>query len=187
MIDRRRDDRAVLAAARSGDPDTWEALYRAVYPRLFAFARRRLASDDQADDAVSETMMRAMDKIDGYRPGAAGLDGWLFGIARIVVLETYRAASRSTATDPHHLADLHRSPVPGPEASVVRDEERSTLVRAFDRLSPADRDLLEQKVVAGLDAAQIAALTDRKPGAVRTAQSRALARLRLEYDALGMA
>ena len=38
--------------------------------------------------------------------------------------------------------------------------------------------------MAGLDATQIAALTRRKPGAVRTAQSRALARLRAEYEGL---
>ena len=71
--------RAVLDAARAGDPDTWEALYRGAYPRLFAFARR-LATEEQAEDAVSETMVRAMGKITDYRPGPAGLDGWLFGI-----------------------------------------------------------------------------------------------------------
>ena len=82
-----RDTRAVLDAARAGDPDTWEAMYRGVYPRLFAFARRRLATEEQAEDAVSETMVRAMSKVTDYRPGPAGLDGWLFGIARNVVLE----------------------------------------------------------------------------------------------------
>ena len=176
--------RAVLDAARAGDPDTWEALYRGAYPRLFAFARRRLATEEQAEDAVSETMVRAMGKITDYRPGPAGLDGWLFGIARNVVLEAYRSGARTTATDPHTLGDLQSAAVAGPETAVLAREERSTLVRAFARLSRDDQDLLEQKVVAGLDATQIAALTRRKPGAVRTAQSRALARLRAEYEGL---
>ena len=183
-MNRRRDDRAALDAARSGDPDTWEAWYRAVYPRLFAFARRRLATEEQAEDVVSETMVRAMDRIGTYRPGPAGIDGWLFGIARNVVQEAYRSGARTTAADPHVIAHLRPVSVPGPEAAVVAEEERATLVRAFGRLSADDQDLLEQKVVAGLDATQIGALTDRKPGAVRTAQSRALARLRLEFEGL---
>ena len=178
-----RNTRAVLDAARAGDPDTWEALYRGAYPPLYAFARR-LATEAQAEDAVSETMVRAMGKITAYRPGPAGLDGWLFGIARNVVLEAYRSGARTTATDPHTLGDLQPATVAGPETAVLAQEERSTLVRAFGRLSRDDQDLLEQKVVAGLDATQIAALTRRKPGAVRTAQSRALARLRAEYEGL---
>ena len=179
-----RHTRAVLDAARAGDPDAWEALYRGVYPRLFAFARRRLATEEQAEDAVSETMVRAMVRITDYRPGPAGLDGWLFGIVRNVVLEAYRAGARTTATDPQTLGDLARATVHGPETAVLADEERATLVRAFARLSTDDQDLLEQKVVAGLDATQIAALSNRRPGAVRTAQSRALARLRVEYEGL---
>jgi RNA polymerase sigma-70 factor (ECF subfamily) len=42
----------------------------------------------------------------------------------------------------------------------------------------ADRELLELRVMAGLSSEQTAAVLGRTPGAVRTAQSRALARLR---------
>jgi RNA polymerase sigma-70 factor, ECF subfamily len=175
---------ADLDRARAGDADTWETLYRRVYPRLFAYARRRLATEEQAEEAVSETMVRAMDRIGSYRAGRAGLDGWLFGIARLVVLETYRSRARATAADPQRIADLSRDTAPDPESLVLAGEERRVLVAAFARLSQDDQDLLEQRVVAGLDAAQVAALSNRRPGAVRTAQSRALARLRIEFEGL---
>lgn len=169
--------------ARAGDPDTWELIYRRVHPRLFAYARRRLATEEQAEEAVSETMVRAMGKIEAYVDSPARIDGWLFGIARNVILETYRASNRHASIDPGRLneaPDLAADPM----SVVIAREEYDVLAQAFARLSPQDREVLEMRVVVGLDAAQVAALTGRRPGAVRTAQSRALQRLRLEFEGL---
>ncbi|HCB04871.1 MAG TPA: hypothetical protein DEQ43_11610 [Nocardioides bacterium] len=171
--------------ARRGDPDAWELLYRRAYPRLIAFARRRLMAEEQAEEAVSETMARAMDAIGRYRPGSSGIEGWLFGIARNVVLESYRSSGRHRATDPTSLTAIAATPAQGsPEHAVLVTEERRMLVTAFERLSAADRELLELRVLAGLDAQQVGALTGRRAGAVRTAQSRALARLRTNFEGL---
>lgn len=184
MSSGRAHQRRLAERARSGDADAWEEVYRGVYPRLYAYARGRLATEEQAEEAVSETMTRAIGRIERYAPGAAGLDGWLFGIARNVVLESYRTSGRATPADPAAMAQLHHDESPDPVTGVLAAEERSRLVDAFARLSPADREVLELRVVAGLDAEQVAALTDRKAGAVRTAQSRALARLRTEFEGL---
>jgi len=175
------DETHVVDSARAGDPDAWELLYRRAYPRLIAYARRRLATSEQAEEAVSETMARAMDRIGDYRPGPAGIQPWLFGIARNVVLEVYRAGGRHRLADPRTDLDA----VDGnPEASVLRSEEHRLLADAFCRLSASDQDVLELRVIAGLGAEQVAEITGRRPGAVRTAQSRALTRLRIEFEGL---
>ena len=175
------DERHVVDGARAGDPDAWELLYRRAYPRLIAYARRRLASSEQAEEAVSETMARAMDRIGDYRPGPAGIQPWLFGIARNVVLETYRAGGRHRQPDPGAVTDAADD---NPESLVLRSEEHRLLADAFCRLSASDQDVLELRVIAGLGAEQVAELTGRGAGAVRTAQSRALARLRTEFEGL---
>lgn len=186
--------RRTVESARTGDPDAWEALYRRAYPRLFAYARRRLATDEQAEDAVSEVMTRAMRAITRFTWTAAGIDGWLFGIARNVLLETYRAGARVTSTDPWALR-LHDDegarvasgaggPSVDPAEQVVSAEEHRLVRLAFDRLTDADQELLELRVVAGLGAEAVGVLTGRRAGAVRTAQSRALRRLRGEYEEL---
>lgn len=82
--------RNLVSRAAVGDPDAWEALYRRAYPRLFAYTRRRLRSDHETDDAVSETMLRALNRIATFTWKGAGFDAWLYGIARNVVLETQR-------------------------------------------------------------------------------------------------
>lgn len=125
-----------------------------------------------------------MSKIAGYQPGAVGIDGWFFGIARNVVLETYRAGARQTPADPAFLNETNTDHAPDPALVILEEEERRQMATAFSRLSTSDQDVLELRVIAGLDAEQVAAMTDRRTGAVRTAQSRALQRLRTEFEGL---
>jgi RNA polymerase sigma-70 factor (ECF subfamily) len=165
------------------DPDAWEALYRGMYTRLFAYARRRLGDDHSANDAVSETMARALDRIDGFRPQGAGLPGWLYGILRNVLRESYRAGARTTLPG---LGDNEHDGVVGHELDplryVLRDERANDVRAAFSRLSAADREVLELRVVGGLNADDVALALGKRAGAVRMAQSRALARLRDELQ-----
>ncbi|MXG90224.1 RNA polymerase sigma factor [Nocardioides flavescens] len=184
MDDDPADERRLVDRARAGDPDAWELVYRRAYPRLIAYARHRLATHEQAEEAVSETMLRAIGSIARYERTDAGLQGWLFGIARNVVLETYRAGARQRTTDPAVLVTETAPAHTEPEAVAVQGEQSRLLARAFHRLSEADRDLLELRVLGGLGAEQVGALTGRRAGAVRMAQSRALARLRTEYEGL---
>ena len=175
------EDAGVLVdRARDGDESAWEELYRRVYPRLLAYAARRL-DPDRARDAVSETMARAVAKIEGFRPveGTGGFEAWLFGICRHVVLDTQRAAGRCGYERPPdgvvHVDFTER---------LVSAEEADAVRLAFARLSEDDRELLELRVVGGLSAEEVAAVLGRRPGAVRMAQSRALARLRRHLEAV---
>jgi len=164
--------------ARRADRDPWEALYRHAYPRLLAYAMRRLDAE-VARDAVSETMARAVANIGRYRPvpGTGGFEGWLFGICRHVVLDAQRAAGRRGYAPPPETVS-HVDPAEG----LVSAEEAGAVRRAFALLSDDDRELLELRVVAGLSADEAAAVLGRRPGAVRMAQSRALNRLRHHLD-----
>ena len=166
--------RGAVERARNADAEAWEWLYRRSRPRLYAFARRRLPSA-AADDAVSETMMRAIERIDRFTWQGAGFEAWLFAILRNVVLEHLRHSRRDAdGTDPGAGA----ADDPDPADSVVAAAEHQVMRRAFARLSPTDREILELRVVAELSAEEAGEVLSRRAGAVRMAQSRALARLR---------
>lgn len=160
--------------AKGGDLDSWEWLYRRAYPRVFAYARRRVGSDAQADDVVSETMTRAIEKMAGFRWSGAGFDGWIFGICRNIVLETYRAEARATVADLGPLLIEERDP----SHDISDQSDREDLLAAFGRLGPDERELLELRVVAELSSESVGAILGKSPAAVRMAQTRALSRLR---------
>lgn len=174
--------RFLVARAARSDADAWEHLYRRSYARLFAYARRRLSSDVAADDAVSETMLRALDKIGSFTWQGAGVDAWLYGILRNVVHETYRRDQRTQTM--WSMPDQADPADGGPANALIERDGRAEIRAAFDLLSDDDRELLELRVVAKLSAQGVAAVTGSTAGAVRMAQSRALGRLRTHYEAV---
>jgi RNA polymerase sigma-70 factor, ECF subfamily len=174
------DLRMLVIDAQAHSPDAWEELYRRCRPKLLTYARRRLPSIQAAEDAVSEAFARAIARIDDFTWTAAGFEAWMYGITRNVVHEAHRNVTRDrrletkqagTAGNPPSVADAVGE-------AVESDEERTELRRAFATLSESDRELLELRVIGGLTADQVAEVLDKKPGAIRMAQSRALERLR---------
>jgi len=163
---------SLVERAGNSDPDAWEALYRRVYPALLAYASRRL-DRERAQDAVAETMARAVGAIGRFRWKGGGFDAWLFGILRHVVVDLHRERGRDLAA--RVPAEASHG---GPLDQVLGDEETDALRRAFASLDEEDREVLELRVVAGLAAEDVGEVLGKRAGAVRMAQSRALARLR---------
>jgi RNA polymerase sigma-70 factor (ECF subfamily) len=167
----------LVRRAQANDPDAWETLYRVTYAGLLSYARRRLWGRAEADDAVSETFARACNRIGDFQWTGGGFTAWLYGILRNVVMETQRRSRRT-------------SPLMAPDERVEDDsmdrlllDEEATAVRAaFATLSPDDQEILELRVVGGLTADEVAVAVGKRSGAVRMAQSRALARLRTALE-----
>lgn len=169
--------RELVWRAQNADRAAWEALYRATYPGLLAYARRRLWGRTEADDAVSETYARAYRRIGDFRWTGAGFVAWLYGILRNVVLEAQRPERRSHAFVPG-VQRVEDDCLDG----VLLDEEAAAVRAAFASLSPEDQEVLELRVIADLSAEDVAVVVGKRPGAVRMAQSRALTRLRAALD-----
>ena len=164
---------AVVQRARRGEAEAWETLYRSLYPRLLAYARRQL-DDDRAGDAVSEAMTRAVSGIGRFEWKGAGFEAWLFGILRHVIVDRHRRAGRES-----RLAFATPRPVDDEAADrLIELDDARALRAAFAQLSSEDRELLHLRVVSGLSAKETAAVLGKRAGAVRMAQARALERLR---------
>jgi RNA polymerase sigma-70 factor (ECF subfamily) len=168
------EHQAMVERARSGQADAWEALYRNVYPRLRAYALSH-ADRAQCEDLVNEALARAVAGVHRFRWEGGGFDAWLFGILRRVCSEHHRRYNRR---QPEHLvqAEIDGSE---PGDSVELEDEHAEVRRAFELLSPPERQVLELRVIAGLSVEDAARVLGKASGAVRTAQSRALANLRV--------
>jgi RNA polymerase sigma-70 factor (ECF subfamily) len=169
--------RRLAEQAAAGDHQAWEQIYRSAYPGLWAYAAHHVGRD-LADDVVSETMTRAVAGISTFRWTANGIEPWLFGIARRVAADHHRRAGRR-----RRWSRAVAAPAPALPADVAEiADDHATVRSAFNRLSADDREVLELRVIAGLSPEQTAAVLGKRPGAVRTAQSRALARLRARME-----
>jgi RNA polymerase sigma-70 factor (ECF subfamily) len=164
--------RCFVEQARGGDAEAWIALYQHAYARLRAYAGRH-GGDHIAEDLVSETMARAVAGIGRFHWEAVSFDAWLYGILRRVCADHHRRRWR-----PGRDNGPASVPSDGPGDDLLRVEEHAEVRRAFERLSQSERQLLELRVIAGLSAEDVAHVVGKRAGAVRSAQSRALAHLR---------
>jgi RNA polymerase sigma-70 factor (ECF subfamily) len=70
---------------------------QALRPQLLRFARNQLRNDAWAEDAVSETLLAALEKPQAYT-GAAQLKTWLIGILKHKVIDQIRRHRREVST-----------------------------------------------------------------------------------------
>lgn len=131
-----------------------------------------------AADAASQTFLKALTGIGGFRSGS--FKSWLYAIARNVTIDMQRAARPQV--DLAH-AELVHDNAPSPEEHALRTDESDRLWRALQHLTNEQREVLELRL-AGLTGAEIAAATRRSLPATKSIQFRALSRLRtvLEFD-----
>lgn len=167
------DDHRLALAARS-DPQQFGLLYDRYVERIYGYCYRRLQTRAGAEDATSQTFLKAFAGLGGYREDAPSFRAWLFAIAHHAVIDAWRAGRMESPMDA--TAEL-RTGGPGPEESVLASEADRELYELVHQL-PADAEHLIQLRLAGLTDREIATVLGKSHGAVRTAQHRAVQRLR---------
>ena len=178
---------ATLTDAIAGGEAAFAVLAERHRRELHVHCYRMLASFDDAEDAVQETMLRAWRSRAGF-DGSGLFRAWLYRIATNVCLDALRQSSRRPAAV-RSFADLPwLQPYPDrmldelapsddqPDAVVV---ERETIELAFlsamQILPPRQRAALIVRDVLGWPAAETASLLETSVAAVNSALQRARA------------
>jgi RNA polymerase sigma-70 factor (ECF subfamily) len=165
-------DDVVVDAARRGERRAWEAAYRVYGKGLMGFLVLRLGDVEDAAEALSETFLRGLEKVSGFRGDANAFRAWLYRIARNVATDRLRSRSRlQPVTDQAEATDPS---VPGPDEGVISSEDAAEVREAFAALPDDDREVLWLRVCAGLSAAEVGDIVGKRAGAVRMQQLRAL-------------
>jgi RNA polymerase sigma-70 factor, ECF subfamily len=168
-------DRAAVRAAQR-DRRAFDVLYRRYLDRVYAYAFYALGDHHDAEDATERTFMGALRGIGAYRESGAGFRAWLFRIAHNTVANAHRTRGRRR-TDPLPDDWDRAAPNADPAALVARAEEARRVLRAIRSLPDERRQVVLLRFVDGLASAEIGAILDRSPGAVRVLLHRSLREL----------
>src|ERR671936_2671581 len=105
-----------LAAEDLPAGDSFEALYRRTFPRVYAYVASLVRDRSAAEDVTAQAFERAYRKRRSYRPARGSMDAWLFGIARNAALDELRKRKRRAVleVDPEDTG----SPRPEEEAGI---------------------------------------------------------------------
>lgn len=171
--DARDDDAALVAAARM-QPEAFTALYDRYAPRVYSYCYLRLGSREAAEDAMSDTFLKAFSSLDQYRGGL--FVGWLMRIAQFTVADVHRGNRRRPAV-PLDVAGEITDPIDPLEDRVAADSELESLRSALRQL-PADQRAVLELQLAELSPQEIAAALGRSLNAVRLLRLRAIRAIR---------
>jgi RNA polymerase sigma-70 factor (TIGR02960 family) len=179
-----------IAAALAGDEPAFAALAERHRRELHVHCYRMLASFDDAEDAVQETLLRAWRARDTF-DGSSLVRAWLYRIATNVCLDMLRRRGRRAATGetlrdlpwiqpyPDVLLDELAPPAPSeqqPDAVAVERETISLVfLAALQALPPRQRAALIARDVLGWHAAETADLLETSVPAANSALQRARA------------
>ena len=162
-----------VAAARSGDPAAWEALFRRFQLPLYAYARELLHDDQAALDVVQETFLNAVRHLATLRDEAR-FGSWLFGIAHQRCQHHGRRRGREARWLVAVPADLEIEDLsaaddgPDPHDWLVRSEQEAEFFRRLGELPDAQREVLLLRFVDDLSLGEIAGITGVPLGTVKS-------------------
>jgi RNA polymerase sigma-70 factor (ECF subfamily) len=166
---------AVLAAAAGGDDAAFGIIWRDLQPGLLRYLNAM--APGSGEDLASETWLRVAGALGRFSGDERAFRAWVFTIARHRAVDRWRRGARRNdeLVPVDALVDL-----PGPDdpagAAVDAIASRAA-VDLIATLPPDQAEVVLLRVLAGLDVAEVAAITGKRAGNVRVLAHRALRRL----------
>ena len=163
-----------LAHAKAGDDAAFTRLFRDVQPALLRYLR--LIAPD-AEDVAGDTWLQVVGGLRRFRGEEQEFRAWLFTIARHRAADSGRSRARRPAVslDTTEAEQYFTSPDAADQAlEAVSTRKVLELIASL----PGDQaEIIMLRVVAGLEAREVARIVGKSPGAVRVAAHRGLRKL----------
>jgi RNA polymerase sigma-70 factor, ECF subfamily len=165
----------VLAAAADGDDGAFGVLWRDLHPGLLRYLDA--IAPGAGEDLASETWLRVIKGLGRFAGDERAFRAWVFTVARHRAVDRWRrgARRRDELVPPDALVDLPAAD--DPAGTALEAISGRAAVALIATLPPDQAEVVLLRVVAGLDVAEVAAITGKRPGNVRVLAHRALRRL----------
>lgn len=159
-------DEKLVKAARRGDADAWDVLFRESQLPLYAFVIKMVRNETTSLDIVQETFIAATRHLGSLREDGRFLS-WLFSIAR----QKCTAHWRRNRNVPDPTSDLQEAEgidetLPGD--FLLAAEKEQLLHEHLDRLPGAHREVIVLFFLEEFSLEEIADITKSKVGTVKS-------------------
>ena len=173
----------LIDQARAGDRAARQRLYRQHVHRVFRTVRGMLRSDAEAEDVTQDAMLAALTSLHRYSPrSGTRFAAWLTTIAVNTTRRRFRRR-RPELTATGELPEVAAADTDLAD-HVDLARQRAALLRALAELEPREREIVNLRYGAELNAAEIAAQLGIEPANVRKILERVRARLGERIESL---
>ena len=156
----------LVVACQKGDASAADALVDLYWKRLYAFSYRLTLNANDAEDITQETLLRALNNIQKYKPEER-FKAWLFRIATNLFVDQRKGRrSRDVSTD-----DVEKFAGPSTEQSPAEKLDQKELLSALQStmltLSREQQIVVLLRAMEQLDYPEIAAVLQTKEATAR--------------------
>src|SRR5215203_5254993 len=96
------DDEAIerlVVAAKAGDPEAFGLLFDTYYGAVYRYVAARVGRPSDAEDLTQLVFVKALEALPRYELRGVPFGGWLFRLARNVVIDHVRTRREHTTLD----------------------------------------------------------------------------------------
>lgn len=166
-------------------PEAFRQLYRAYFPRIFAYVAYRVGSKQDTEDLVADIFLAVLRNIASfdYR-GSGSFAAWIFRIAQNHVSQFYRqqqGRQEIALDDMPPIADGKLSI----DGQIIIKERFQLLRKLIDTLTPRRQEIVRLRYFAGLRNQEIAQLIGIHEKSVASHLTRAIDDLQRLYQQSG--
>lgn len=176
-------DAALVARARSGDSDAFRVLVERHSRALFRLAFRMTGNQQDAEDVVQESFLRAFKQL-GKFDQRASFGTWLYRIAANCSLDLVRARKRRPGESEEEVVLQLPAHEPSPERMALSGEVRERVMEAMGELSANERTAFVLRHFEGMRIEEVSRVLDCQPGAAKHSVFRAVQKLRRSLEPL---
>src|SRR3954453_5851948 len=182
-------DLTFVTRARSGDADAYRVLVERHSRSLFRLAFRMTGNQQDAEDVVQESFLRAYRQL-GKFDERASFGTWLYRIAMNCSLDLVRsrkrrseqmAAADAEIDDPVLSLPSHDPP---PDRLAMSGQVRDHVAAAMDELSASERTAFVLRHFEGMCIEDVSRVLGCQPGAAKHSVFRAVQKLRRALEPL---
>ena len=164
----------VLAGASRGQPWACHELYASIAGRVCGYLRTQGAPEPE--DLTNDVFLRVFDRLPQFSGDEMQFRSWVFTIAHHVLVDDSRRRKCRPRTTPIGEAEpFARDDV---EQEAIANVGAATLQAVVASLPADQRAVIMLRVAADLSIDEVARILDKRVGAVKALQHRALASLR---------
>jgi RNA polymerase sigma-70 factor (ECF subfamily) len=170
---------SILNRARDLDKDALGLLYERYLAAVYRFIYLRVGDTNLAEDLTSDVFFSLVAHIQQlHASDELTFAAWILRIARNAVLGHYRKARTHPPTESVSQVTLTASAEEGdPLAIITAREDWAEVVSALNTLTDDQRNVVLYRCLLGYTTEEVAQLLEKRPGAIRALQFRALTSL----------
>jgi RNA polymerase sigma-70 factor (ECF subfamily) len=183
-------DADAVAQVRAGNPDAFRVLVERHSRSIFRLAFRMTGNEQDAEDAVQETFLRAFKQLKNF-DGRSSFSTWIYRVCANCTIDSMRVRKKHEQKRVRELEDsetdlLSQQPskAPSTEQLTYSREITSMLGPALEELSVMERTAFVMRHYEGLGIEEIGQILEVQPNAAKHSVFRAVQKLRRALEPL---